>query len=408
MKFEYDNALTREQALAEYRNRWKPEPRIETVPLDRAFGRVCAEEVTAAYSLPICRSSRMDGVAVHSADFANGIPDTSDWKRGRDFAQADTGDDFPDEFDAVLSREQIEIDENDNLRITDAKARVEPGTGVNESGATVKKGSSIVDARTLLTPELVAAIAVGGHAQVDVVARPVVAFIPTGTELVPWGSYPQRGQNFEANSLLVKGLVEQWGAKAMCYPIVRDDPASLEAALDRALEVADIVLVNGGSSRGEEDFNSQMLQRRGSYFTHGVRTVPGRPVGMAIIDDTPVVNVPGPVMAAFLSLDWLVRGLIAHYFGMPPERRARVSARLAQPLAKRVPFERVVRVALSRGEDGGLACSTLPDGIGVPATIAGSDAFLTLPIGSEGAAEGDEVEVELLRPLSAIPALREE
>lgn len=406
MKFDYDEALTREQALEEFRARWTPDPCVETVPLDQAFGRVCADDITALFSLPVCRSSRRDGVAVRSADFADGLPDTSSWVRGRDFAQADTGDDFPDEFDAVLAREQIELSEDDRVSIIDLRGGIEPGTGVNERGATVRAGSTIVSARTLLAPELVAALAVGGHAQVDVLAKPKVAFVPTGTELVPWGSFPQRGQSFEANSLLAKGMVEQWGAEAVCYPIVRDDPTALEAALDRALEAADIVLVNGGSSRGEEDFNAQMLQRRGAYFAHGVRTVPGRPVGMALIDGKPVVNVPGPVMAAFLTLDWLVRGLVAHFFGIPPERRARVRARLAEDVEKRPQFERIVRVALSLNGEGRLACSTLPDGIGVPATIAGSDAFLTLPIGSEGARAGEVVEVELLRPLSSIRALR--
>ena len=85
------------------------------------------------------------------------------------------------------------------------------------------------------------------------------------------------------------------------HSIVRDDAAELERALDEALPQADLVLINGGSSRGEEDFNSQLLERRGSFFRHGVKAVPGRPVAFSIVDGKPVINVPGPVAAAYLG-----------------------------------------------------------------------------------------------------------
>ena len=41
------------------------------------------------------------------------------------------------------------------------------------------------------------------------IARPKVAFIPTGTELVPVGVEPQRGENVETNSLMLSALFEQ-------------------------------------------------------------------------------------------------------------------------------------------------------------------------------------------------------
>lgn len=352
MKFEYDQSATRSDALQELCRLWNPKVATRVVKLDDALGCVTAEDVFALYSLPVKRSSRCDGIAVRSADFAEGMPDTSTWVRDVDFAQADTGDDFSDDFDAVIAVESISYDEQGVLHIIEEQPDMEPGKGVNPSGSIIREGDLLVEAHTRLTPELVASLAVGGHAQVRVLTSPRVAFIPTGSELVPAGSYPQRGQNIEANGLLVAGMLSEWGAEAVRYPIVRDDEAALEAALDRALEAADIVLINGGSSRGEEDFNSTMLQRKGSHFRHGVRAVPGRPVGMAIINGKPVINVPGPVLAAFLSMDWLVRGLVAHYQGLPVLKRRVITARLAEDVKKPEAFERIIRVSLASDGEG--------------------------------------------------------
>lgn len=402
MEFVYETSVTRADALRELCERWGVEPAVRVVALDEAFGRVTAEDVRAVCSLPVKRSSKRDGIAVRSADFAHGLPDTSGWRRGRDFAQADTGDDFPDAFDAVIAVEDIAYEADGALRITNDDLDVRPGTAVNPCGSIVRAGDVIVPAHTRLTSELVAALAVGGHAQVRVLERPVVAYLPTGSELVPYGSYPQRGQNLEANGLMVRGMLDAWGAEVRCYPIVRDDREALEAALDRALEAADIVLINGGSSRGEEDFNARLLEQRGSYFRHGVRAIPGRPVGMALIDGTPVVNVPGPVLAAFLCMDWLIKGLVAHYLGVPVPQRQTVRARLAEEVKKPAGFERLSRVALSPDGEGGLTCTPLPFGLGVANTLRESDGMLVLPLGCTGAEAGELVEVELLKPLELI------
>lgn len=417
MEYRSCDALTRLQALDAFRTRWNPAPRVETVPLDRAFGRVLAEDLAGRCNLPVVRASRFDGYAMRSADFAAArsvqagladaaapLPDTSSWREGRDFARADTGDDFPDEFDMVVAVESTARDADGRLRLVpDGKFAAGPGAGVSPCGSVSRAGDPIAPAHLRLTPEAVAAAAVGGYAQVKVFARPRVAFVPTGSELVPWGSYPGRGQNIEANSLLVRGLLEEWGAEPLVYPVVRDMPEQVGAALDRALEAADVVLLNAGSSRGGDDFNAGLLQGRASYFRHGVRTVPGRPVGMALVDGKPVVNAPGPVLAAWLCMDWLVRGLVAHWYGMPVFARRKVRARLAETVADAKPRERIVRMRLLPDGQGGLVAAQV-GGLGVPQTLVATDALFTLPADVAEARAGEEVEVELLRPMELVEA----
>ena len=249
MKFVYEKSSTREDALREICEHWNPQPPCETVPLDRAFGRMTACELRACATLPVVRSSKMDGIAVRSSDFTNGVPDTGAWRRGVDFAQADTGDDFPDAFDAVVAIEHVRYDEGGVPRLFEGEEppAIKPGLGVNPAGSIVRAGCPIAPAHMRLTPELVAACAVGGLAQVEVLREPVVGFLATGSELIPWGSMPERGQNIVANSLLVRGLVAHWfGVAPETHRTVRArlgetlvKPAAFERVAHVRLEFAD-------------------------------------------------------------------------------------------------------------------------------------------------------------------------
>ena len=157
------------------------------------------------------------------------------------------------------------------------------------------------------------------------------------------------------------------------------------------------MLINGGSSRGEEDYNSRLLERRGSFFRHGVKAVPGRPVGFAIVDGKPVVNVPGPVAAAYLAQHWCLSALICHWYGLPDPIYPKVTARLEQPMKKRPGFELIGRVSLRRSA-GGYSAAPVPWGEGgIPGLLLNTDGFVNLPLESTGLSQGELVEVELLK-----------
>nr|WP_256445850.1 molybdopterin molybdotransferase MoeA [Pseudoflavonifractor sp. MSJ-37] len=388
------------------RAHWKPAPELERIPLTQSLGRVTAEDLTSVNTLPVVRSSRFDGIAVRKADFADGLPDPSRWVKGRDFVQADTGDDFPDAFDTVIAVEDV-ILEGDGVRFREG-FRFDPDeVTVAPAGDLVRSGALLVPAHTRLTPELVASLAMGGITEVPVFRPLKIAFLPTGSELIPAGQKPQRGQNIEVNSLL-SGYLGRYGAEVQVFSITKDDPAALERTLDQALTAADLILINDGTSRGEEDFNAAMLERRASFFRHGIRAVPGRPAGLSMIDGKPVLNVPGPVGACYLAAYWCLSALTAHYYGLPAPLAPTVTARLTEPMKSPKSFERISRVALAW--DGTEFTATPLDWKldGVPALLYQTDAFVTVPIGVEGYAAGDLVKAELLKApelISGIPPL---
>ncbi|WP_165054858.1 MULTISPECIES: molybdopterin molybdotransferase MoeA [unclassified Adlercreutzia] len=351
MKFEVEKALTRPEAVSALTSRWKMPVETETIRLGEAYGRVTAREYRARWNAPAHRVSAFDGVAVRSADFAGGVPDASAWKPGVDFVRADTGDDFPDAFDAVIAIENVATLPNGGLSFAEVKG-VKPGGGVRAAGSQLAEGELLCAEGTVLRPEDVALLAAGGFDAVEVKRKLRIGYLPTGSELVAVGTRPERGETIQSNGLMIRGFVQQWGACLVECPIVADDEELLGAAIDELVASCDIVLVNGGSSRGSEDFCAQLLQERASYFSHGIKAVPGRPVGLAVINGKPALNVPGPMLAAWLACDWLLQALICFYQGQKMPRRMTRSALLDDSLAARPQFERLVRLVADERDDG--------------------------------------------------------
>jgi molybdopterin molybdotransferase/putative molybdopterin biosynthesis protein len=401
MRPELEHLIRKEQALALLFSQWAPQPGTEQLPLAQCVGRVLAEDQFAGYDLPLVRASTMDGVAVQSAAFADGMPDTTGWQLGREYVRADTGDDFPDEYDAVIAIEEVTLLENGGILLSPEGA-VRPGLNVKPGGADVKAGEPLVKKGTLLTPMDLAALAMGGISHIPVVVRPVVAFLPTGSELVPPGTQLQRGQNFDSNSVLVETLLRQMGAEPLMHPIVKDDPIALGEAIDTLLPQCDILLVNAGTSKGGEDYCADLLAQRGKVLFHGVAAVPGRPMSMAVLGGKAAINLSGPAFAAFYSMDWAVRALVAHWLGQPVPQRPTVTATLTQPLKTPPFFSQMVPLGLELGEDGKYLATPLalrgPNRVGTAAALTAPAAYISTP-GEPPHPAGEEITVELLRAI---------
>lgn len=401
MKPEFDKLMRKEDALAALFARWTPEPPTEAVPVAACAGRVLARDVTARYDLPVVRASAMDGVAVKSAAFAGGTPDMRAWIQGRDYVRADTGDDFDDEFDAVVMIEAVEILPEGGLAFRDA-VKVTPGLNVKPRGAELRRGTVIARAGTLLTATDMAAVGMSGEAEVAVIKKPRVGFIPTGSELISVGSALERGQYFDVNSPMAAALLREMGAEPVLHPIVRDEPAALRGAMEEMLPRCDVLLINAGTSKGGEDYCTRLLREQGEVLFHGVAAVPGRPMSMAIVQGKPVINLSGPSFAAFYSMDWAVRALVCRWLGRPLPQRKRLRARLSAPFQCPPPFSAMSAFRLSRGKDGAWEAMPLigrgPKGAGSAAMLTADAVYISTP-GEKPRAAGEEIELELLREL---------
>lgn len=307
------------------------EPRIETIPTVDAVDRVLAHPVCTKIAQPPCLTCKLDSIAVHWSDFEQGVPDVSAWERGAQWNFANTGVAMPDGFDTAIVVEHVVIDDQGQLVSIDA-APSKCGAGTIPEGARLKAGTEIIPAGKKLSPLLAASALSGNNCQVDVFAKPRVAFIPTGDELAPAGDDLPRTKNVESNSLLIKSKIEQWGGSPILFDIVPDDPAAIEEALRAAVNEADIVVLNAGSSKGSGDWSLEVLDRIGTVICHQTNHGPGHHSSYSLLDGTPVVGISGPPMGASFTTDFYLRPLMYSFLGLyvkPAFIKARLEGELS-------------------------------------------------------------------------------
>ncbi len=364
----------------------------DVIALDRALGRITAEPIRARRSAPAFDAAAMDGYAVTAAATA-GAPVVL--PRGT-FRHLDTGDPLPADADAVAKREDVVVD--GGLRLV---RPVPPYANVRQVGEDVAAGDLVFATGRCLGPADLAVLASVGETTVSVRRRPRVIIVPSGDELVPLGTPPRDDQIVDTNSLMLAAMVEEVGGVATQFPIVADDPDLLAEALGAAIAEADLVLLLSGSAGGAGDHAVSVIERLGHVVATGVAVKPGHPVVLAHCGPVPVIGVPGYPVSAVLAFELFGVPLLAEMSGQMLTPRPRVRARAAVELHSTPASDEWMRLRLARlGTD--LVATPLRRGAGVLSSLTRADGLTCVPLGSAHVREGEEIEVELLRPLAAV------
>jgi len=371
----------------------------ETVPLEEALHRVTAEAVWAALSSPHYHAAAMDGAAVRAEDTDNASEKTPVKLRLGEQAQwVDTGMPLPQEFDAVVMVENIQSLDESTIEIMQPVA---PWQHVRVMGEDIVTTELLLPSGHRLSPVDLGSMAQAGLSQVVVKKQPRVAIIPTGTELVSPGGPLRPGNIIESNSLVLAGLAEEYGATATRSRPVPDDYESLKDAIRRALADSDIVVLNAGASAGRKDFTANLISDMGRLVVHGVAIRPGHPVVLGIVDDKPVVGLPGYPVSAALTFDLFVRPLIYRLQGLATPRRDTVRATMTRKIFSPMGQEEFLRVKVGR-VSGRYLAMPLQRGAGTTMSLVRADGLVRIPSESEGVHERQEVTVDLLSSLEQI------
>ena len=371
----------------------------EIVALNSARGRVTAEPVWANISSPHYDSAAMDGIAVRASDTV-GATETSPLQLavGKQAVWVDTGDPVPDGFDAVIMVEVVHEVDGNTLEIQSPAA---PYQHVRPLGEDIVATELVLPENHTLRPVDLGACAAAGLSELPVRRKPSVAVIPTGNELVQVGSDLKPGDIIEFNSLVLAGMVEEWGGEATTLQVVPDDFDTLLNEVRDAAQQHDIVLVNAGSSAGSEDYTARVIETLGELVVHGTAIRPGHPVALGVVDGKAVLGIPGYPVSAALTTELFVKPLIESKLGVPSANRSFVKANITRKTLSPMGEDEFLRVRLGRvGEK--LVATPVERGAGVIMSLVRADGIVKIPRFSEGMDAGAEVEVELLRPVEAI------
>ena len=370
-------------------------PGEEEIGAVDAPGRILARAVTAAYSSPSYHASAMDGYAVEaSLTFSAREDDPEDLKEGSETHPVDTGDPLPPGTNAVIMVEDVHYPEEGVIRI---RRSVAPYENVRLMGEDVVAGEIILPAGKRVTPLDIGLCLAAGVTRLIVRPRPKVAVIPTGDELVSPGTEPATGDIIEFNSAILSGMVEERGGQAIVSPITPDDEPVIREALEGAMEEADIVVINAGSSAGRADYTARIIEEKGDLLVHGVSIMPGKPTALGVIGGKPVIGLPGYPASAVVSFTEFVLPLVDRLLGFE-EAESSFPAVLARDLPSRPGHAEFIRGQAGRvGER--MIFSPLSRGASLISSFARANALALIPAEAEGVERGEDVRVRPLVPL---------
>ena len=420
------NVYTHDIPLAEAKSRLKQALKAvdmwqvlgtEEIPLNEdALGRVLTKPVWAKISSPHYHASAMDGYAVRSED-TEGALQTSPvvLDMGTQAVYVDTGDPIPGWANAVIMIEHIEpIDSvgslTEDVRQPEAiriRAAVPPWKHVRSMGEDMVATQLVLPAGHELRPVDLGAIAGCGHSLVMVARKPLVAIIPSGTELKPIGETVSPGDIIEYNSMVLAAQVNSWGGVGERWKIVPDVYEDILTQVLKAAQNADLILLNAGSSAGSEDYSAQVVETLGKLLVHGVAVRPGHPVILGMVDvkrpagsklrsSIPIIGVPGYPVSTTLTSEIFVEPLMATWLGRRPWQPLEMKASLTRKITSPAGDDDYVRMAVGMVGDRTVA-APLSRGSGVITSLVRADGIVVIPSGSQGLTAGEEVNVRLYR-----------
>jgi molybdopterin molybdotransferase len=334
-----------EEAVATVVQSARPIERTERVPLRAASGRVVASAPAAAVDVPPFDRAAMDGYAVRAEDtfgagryepkilrvvekvYTGDIPAKA--ISSGQCTEIATGAPMPTGADAVVMVEETErVIGTDDVRIF---TPVYPRQHVGRRGADIAAGQPVLTQGDVLTPSRIGALAAIGALDVDVYAKPRIAILSTGNEIVEPGTPLAPGQIYDINRLALSSIIEAHGGVPVLLATAQDTLEALSAAIDIAL-AEDVLVFSGGSSVGERDLILDVLIKRGEVLFHGVAVKPGKPTVFGLVDGKPVLGMPG-YPTSCLSNGYMLLLPMLRRMARLPEHHPHI---VRVPLARRV------------------------------------------------------------------------
>jgi len=295
---------------------------FELLSLFECTGRVLYEDIISNVNVPSFRRSTVDGYAVLSKDIAGAsesIPSILEFKGEIHMGEpahskidfpgqciyVPTGGMIPDGADCVLMIEYTDKLDEDTILANTPAATLDNLVQVGED---IKKGETVIKKGVKLRPYEIGVLSSLGIDNIKVFKRPKIGIISTGDELVECNIIPDRGQIRDINTNLLYSLVISRGAIPIKYGIIKDEYLLIKAAVEKATDECDIILISGGSSVGTKDYTLKVIEEIGTpgILVHGIAVKPGKPTIVGKAKDKMIFGLPGHPLACAAIYNTLV------------------------------------------------------------------------------------------------------
>lgn len=381
----------------------------ERLNLHECYGRVTSSDIISPEDLPAFSRSTVDGYAVNSLDtfgakesspvyltikneILMGYEANFTLMRG-EAAIIPTGGMLPPGADAVVMLEDVQLVDKHTIEILKSVA---PNENVIQKGEDIKKGDRILLKGHKLRHQDIGALAGVGIKEVDVYRRVFLSIISTGDEIVPFDCPIKIGQIRDINSFTLTGLIRETGSVPINKGIFRDNYHEIKTAILNSLEDSDVILISGGTSAGNKDMTADIINDIGKpgVLFHGVAIKPGKPMIGGVVNNKPILGLPGHPAAVIVCFNQFVRPIINKLMGIFSEKNflRKVTARLTKSIASSAGREDHIKVYLEK-RDNELFATPILGKSGLITTLVKADGVLIIPCDMLGINEGEKVEV---------------
>jgi len=401
---DYDpDSMPVEQARQLIQQSLTPITEQELVNLRNALQRTLASDVLSPMNVPPHNYSAMDGYAVRFGDLADApckLRIIGSAYAGHAFdghvsagecVRIMTGALIPDGCDSVVMQEHVKID----------GSWIETGEGhrqgqnIRLAGEDIAQGATVLTRGRMIRPAEMGLFASLGFNEVMVYRKLRVALFSTGDELQQPGSPLAAGQIYDSNRYSLFGMLGEPGVEIIDMGNIRDDKASLKAALLEAAKQADVIITSGGVSVGEADYVKQLLAEIGEVVFWKIAMKPGRPLAYGKIGTCHFFGLPGNPVAVMVTFQQFVRDALRLLMGQQPKPTLTFQAVSASPIRKipgRMEFQRGI---LSQDENGRwIVHTTGEQGSGILSSMSKANCFIVLPESQGDIEAGYTVQVQ--------------
>lgn len=384
----------------------KPIDQTEYVTLEDACDRVLSEDIFADMMIPPYPKSAMDGYAVRAEDTAGAdrehpirlqvagelfagdhvqIPCRSGYA-----VRVMTGSYVPEGYDAVIRQEDTDYGE-EQVQIYRS---ITAGTNYCCVGEDIRKGEQIFTQGTHLTALHIGLLASLGIHKVPVYERIKCSILSTGSELMAPGTPLLPGKIYNSIAYMLRASMEKWGISVPCMEICGDEKELLKEQLQRALQLADIVITTGGVSVGKKDLLPDVLEELGAekIFSHA-NIQPGTPTIGSVLDGKVILSLSGNPYAAYANFEYYFWELAAYFTQDASLKVRRERAVLSDPYPK---INRLRRFVRAYAEDGRVTLPTAVHASSVLSNMRDCNCFIDIEPGRE-LHPGDEVRIRYFK-----------
>ena len=393
----YLKTVSVEEALKKYIDRLNELGVIknltEIIKTEDSLSRITAKPIYANCNSPLFTASAMDGISVDSTLTKGASEETPIILSNTQYKVVDTGDPVKTPYDCVIMAEDVIDVGNGNVKIVSPVGSWE---NVRPIGEDIVEGEMVLLSNHKIKPIDIGALIASGNIEIECIKKLSVGVIPTGDEIINPKKKPEDGDIIDSNSYMLKSLLNEMDCNANRYDIVKDNYDLLKNAINLALAENDMVIINAGSSAGREDFTVHVLRELGEVVVHGVSMKPGKPVIMAIVNNKPVIGLPGYPLSAYLAFDTFVKPVINMFYKIHTEKNDEITATASRIIVSSLKYREYVRVKVGKVHDKYVA-TPLDRGAASQMSMVRADGILIIPQNSEGVIASETVSVKLLK-----------